>query len=223
MKIKITYIHHSSFCVELDNTILLFDYYKGELPKFDNNKKLYIFASHSHADHFNESIFDIGSKHNNTTYILSDDIKVEKKDNIQFIKENENICVDEIKIETLKSTDLGVAFIVKVEDKCIYHAGDLNWWHWEGEDPAENANMEKMYKEEISKIKGREFDVAFITLDARQEKDFYLGFDEFMKNTNTKVAFPMHCSGDYSLTKKLSEMDIANSYKDRIMHISNEN
>ena len=54
---KITYIHHSSFSVELDNTILLFDYFKGNLPSFDKNKKLYVFSSHSHHDHFDESIF----------------------------------------------------------------------------------------------------------------------------------------------------------------------
>ncbi len=36
---KITYIHHSSFCVELENSILLFDYFKGELPEFNKDKK----------------------------------------------------------------------------------------------------------------------------------------------------------------------------------------
>ena len=51
---KITYIHHSSFCVELQNSILLFDYFKGELPKFDKAKKLYVFASHFHEDHFDK-------------------------------------------------------------------------------------------------------------------------------------------------------------------------
>ena len=35
---KITYIHHSSFCVELENSILLFDYFKGELPEFNKDK-----------------------------------------------------------------------------------------------------------------------------------------------------------------------------------------
>ena len=39
---KITYIHHSSFSVELDNAILLFDYFKGNLPSFDKNKKLLV-------------------------------------------------------------------------------------------------------------------------------------------------------------------------------------
>ena len=36
-------------------------------------------------------------------------------------------------IRTLRSTDEGVAFVVHYAGKTIYHAGDLNWWHWEGE------------------------------------------------------------------------------------------
>ena len=35
---KITYISHSGFAVELENHIFLFDYYKGEIPKFDPKK-----------------------------------------------------------------------------------------------------------------------------------------------------------------------------------------
>ena len=47
---KVTYIYHSGFAVELDNCILLFDYYKGELPRWEKNKMIYVFASHKHQD-----------------------------------------------------------------------------------------------------------------------------------------------------------------------------
>ena len=75
---KITYIHHSSFSVELDNSILLFDYFKGKLPDFDKSKKLYVFSSHSHHDHFSNSIFKLEKIYKDVTYILSDDIKTSK-------------------------------------------------------------------------------------------------------------------------------------------------
>ena len=91
---KITYIHHSSFSVELDNTILLFDYFKGNLPSFDKNKKLYVFSSHSHHDHFDESIFNIEKTHPNVEYILSNDIKTTKSQNTKFIGANERLLVD---------------------------------------------------------------------------------------------------------------------------------
>ena len=31
---KVTYIHHSSFLAELENSYLLFDYYQGAIPTF---------------------------------------------------------------------------------------------------------------------------------------------------------------------------------------------
>ena len=56
---KVTYIHHSSFLAELENSYLLFDYYQGTIPKLDPRKHLYVFASHAHGDHFAPVIFDL--------------------------------------------------------------------------------------------------------------------------------------------------------------------
>ena len=47
----------------------------------------------------------------------------------------------------------------------IYHAGDLNHWYWDGEDPQWNKNMTKAYREEIAKMHGRKADIAFLPLD----------------------------------------------------------
>lgn len=78
---KITYIYHSGFTVELEKSILIFDYYKGELEKFDPNKQIYVFSSHGHPDHFNKDIFNLSKTYKNVTYILSHDIltTLEKK------------------------------------------------------------------------------------------------------------------------------------------------
>ena len=38
--IKITYLEHSGFTVECDDYVLIFDYYKGNLPQFDKDKKI---------------------------------------------------------------------------------------------------------------------------------------------------------------------------------------
>lgn len=220
---KITYIHHSSFSVELDKCILLFDYFQGKLPKFDKNKKLYVFSSHSHHDHFNESIFKLQKIYSDVTYILSNDIKVLKSENKKFIGANEKIIIDNLEIKTLESSDLGVAFIVKTENKTIYHAGDLNWWHWEGENsPEENKFAENKFKNVVDKIKGKNIDLAFLPLDNRQGEKYYLGFDYFMRNTNTKLAFPMHFFGPISLIKTLKNSTYALNYNDKIMEISHD-
>ena len=52
---KVTYIQHSGFMVELEECVLVFDYYKGLLPSVSKDKKLYVFSSHHHHDHFEQS------------------------------------------------------------------------------------------------------------------------------------------------------------------------
>ena len=53
---KVTYIHHSAVSVETEHSILLFDYFKGEMPDFDREKPLFVFASHFHEDHYSPVI-----------------------------------------------------------------------------------------------------------------------------------------------------------------------
>ena len=45
---KVTYIYHSSFAVELEKSMLIFDYYgKGDLPERPAGKQVYFLNSHS--------------------------------------------------------------------------------------------------------------------------------------------------------------------------------
>ena len=44
---KVTFIYHSSYFVELDHCCLLFDYYQGNIPQVD--KPLYVSPSHPHG------------------------------------------------------------------------------------------------------------------------------------------------------------------------------
>ena len=53
---KITYIHHSSFLVEMEQIALLFDYFEGEIPEIRQDQLLIVFASHRHGDHFSPGI-----------------------------------------------------------------------------------------------------------------------------------------------------------------------
>ena len=51
-------------------------------------------------------------------------------ENVTVVNANKGYIIDGVAIETLKSTDEGVAYIVHSDGITIYHAGDLNWWHW---------------------------------------------------------------------------------------------
>lgn len=231
---KITYIYHSCFLVETQAVILLFDYFKGELPVLDNEKKIYVFASHKHQDHFDLSIFSLAEQYDNVIYILSRDIKMnahymerrgisqKARDKIYYVGKNENAIYGDIAVETLTSTDQGVAFIVSLEGETLYHAGDLNWWSWQGESEEESNHAESSFLREMEKIEGRIFDVAFLPLDSRQEDRFHWGFDYFMRATKTKQAIPMHMWGDYSVIPRLKKMNCAKEYADRIEDIVTE-
>ena len=74
----------------------------------------------------------------------------------------------------------------------------------------------------IGEIKEKSIDVAFLPLDSRQGNFYYLGFDYFMRNTNTNLAFPMHFWRTYSLSQKLKNSPYATSYKDKIIDINSE-
>lgn len=205
---KVTYLKHSGFMVESRNYIYLFDYIGGNIDKaIKSDKKIYVMVSHIHDDHFSKIIFDIATKHDNVTYILSYDVvkkikknailsKMTEQLNIIRVQAHEKYKIDDIVVETLKSRDEGVAFIVSEKDGTIYHAGDLNWWHWEGEPKSWNRNMEVNFKREIDSMRGRKIDIAFIPLDPRQEDAYYLGMNYFIKNVGANEIYPMHFWGE---------------------------
>lgn len=232
---KVTYIDHSGFSLDLGDVIFLFDYVKGELPYFHENKRIYVFSSHNHHDHFSPDIFALASKFSNIKFILSDDITIEKevfpryfteeeiKNKIYFMGKDQSKQIDNLSIRTLGSTDAGVAFIVTYNYKSYYHAGDLNWWHWFGESSQYNENMERDFKKEIDKITDEKFEVAFLPLDPRQEDAYWWGFDYFMRNTNSKTAIPMHLWGKYSLSQKFLKEEVTKSYGSRIKIVLGNN
>lgn len=192
---KVTFIEHSGFMVEMEQNVLLFDYYQGEIPSFDGSKTLYVFASHSHADHYDPAIWKLKEQYKDIHYILSDDIK--DNEDAVVMKAHEKKEVAGIEIETLRSNDMGVAFLVKVEGKTIYHAGDLNWWHWNGEPEEDNEYYKKTFQDEMKYLEGKKIDLAFMLLDPRQEDKYCWGMNYFLEHTDSKVVFPMHCFEHY--------------------------
>lgn len=228
---KITYIHHSSFLVELEQAMILFDYFEGELPKMDSGKPLFVFASHRHGDHFSPVIFELAKAHENIRYILSDDIWKKRvpealQEKATFMGAGERQCFSggtssgfEITVKTLRSTDEGVAFIIEAEGKTIYHAGDLNDWVWEGEPEANNRRMSENYRREMEKLKDVSMDIAFVVLDPRQEKDFALGMKEFMESAKPKAVFPMHFWGDFGTISRFKALPETGKYRDKIYEI----
>lgn len=224
--VKITYISHSCFAVELEHSVLVFDYYQGELPLWNPEKTIYVFVSHRHYDHFSKEIFRWTEQYPKIKYILSDDISEASYDaseicrsDLTRIAPNQTETIGNCVIETFRSTDEGVAFLVSCEEKLFYHAGDLNWWHWEEEDDAYNRMMRGDYQKEIETLAGEKIDLAFVVLDPRQEEQFYWGFDWYMRHTDTKIVFPMHMWKQYEVQDRLIGMEVSEPYREKIMRV----
>lgn len=211
---KVTYIGHSGFLVETKNVNLLFDYHTGEIPCIPSEKPLYVLVSHKHADHFNPQIFHLVENFSYIRFLLSYDIKVTPfhaakwkigkrvEEKIITIRAHENYDMGDCTLKTLKSTDSGVAFLVFVDGHTIYHAGDLNWWCWEGDTKQAANNMTANFKREIARLENLYVDVAFLPIDPRQKSLYYLGMDYFLHHVRTGCVFPMHFWNDFAICDK---------------------
>ena len=122
----------------------------------------------------------------------------------------------DISVETLRSNDEGVAFIIRIGDLSIYHAGDLNNWWWDGD--VEDQKLADIYHEELEHIRGRHFSAAFIPLDPRL-KGWWKGIEDFMHYADADAIFPMHNFGEKGLPKKFLALDCAAGYKNRVFDV----
>ena len=198
----ITHFYHSGFSVASEHTLAVFDYWRGErgelppdkqltpekLKKYDN---VFVFISHEHIDHLDPVVFtwaDAG----NISYIVSSDMPVGTRgkrmapgDTVRFS--------DELTVTAFDSTDLGVSFLADFCGIRIFHAGDLNFWHWREESTMqeiEEADAE--FRKAVLPISREKIDVAFFPVDPRQGTMFEAGANYFILTVKPRILIPMH-------------------------------
>lgn len=205
---KVNYYFHSGVSVQSGSDIFIFDYYmKGlDAKKLHAFENIYVFVSHSHRDHFDRSILKWSKIRSDINYIFSSDvIPGVKIKNLIFMKPWETTDLGNINISTLESTDEGVAFYIKTNQGNIFHSGDLNWWHWEGEPEEYNRGMKLKFKEEIDRLQGETIDVAFIPVDKRLEDSKYYSIDYLMSALDVRMVCPIHFWDDMDFLNKVRE------------------
>lgn len=226
MNTIVTYIEHSCFLVETAECYLLFDYYGGEvqLPALDPAKPLLLFNSHAHHDHFSKEIFALRDRYPSAIFVLSADIPVPatvQPFTCPMLPHEHRLLQlaggrGTVSVNTLRSNDEGVAFIIRLGDLCIYHAGDLNNWWWDGD--VEDQKLADIYHEELEHIRGRHFTAAFIPLDPRLQ-GWWKGIEDFMHYADADTIFPMHNFGEKGLPKKFLTLNCAAGYKNRVFDV----
>ncbi|MCM1535222.1 MAG: MBL fold metallo-hydrolase [Clostridium sp.] len=222
---KITYLFHSGFLVECSRCYYLFDYYRGTLPPLNPDKPILVFVSHSHPDHYNPKIFEMLAKEKMTqvTAIFPKELskKIAAKKGSSKMAPPENIGVVtvtfhnryelpcETYLETLQSTDIGVAFVLKCPDGILYHGGDLNDWVRSEQPLQYNKQMTGSYRHEINLLAtslkqtsaasmdtANVIDAAFLPLDPLLKENYAKGMLYFLQKIPVKKVYPMHYWGE---------------------------
>lgn len=203
--LDITYYHHSGFSAALDDTLLIFDYWTGEhgeLPfskritpeLLSKYKEIVVFISHEHPDHMDPAVFE-WRKDFPVTYIVSHDMPVGTRG--KRMAPGDSLTVSEnVSVRAFESTDLGVSFLVDLKGIKIFHAGDLNFWHWREESTLkEIEEAEQDFNQAVEPLKGESIDVAFFPVDPRQGRLFDAGANTFILSVKPRLLIPMHFWG----------------------------
>ncbi len=228
-------LNHSGFLLELENSVLIFDYYTDPanvLAKFSGgDKPVVFFVSHDHADHWNPEILSF--KNNAPAYYILDS-SCDSKRVRQAAKEiqREVIFVDPhdilqnelaavpslLRVYVFASTDAGSAFLIVTEIGSFIHLGDLNDWDWQDEDSeqmktdykTELARMaeawSKVKKDEILPAKAGELILSFVPTDKRLEETALNGALLFLEYLPSRYLAPMHLNGGEELPGELASV-----------------
>jgi L-ascorbate metabolism protein UlaG (beta-lactamase superfamily) len=190
MNVTVEYLSHSGYVVETDKIILIFDYVNGILPSkyLKSDKQCCFFITHHHSDHFSQSVFSYKK-----TVVMSDDINLDSFFNVFKVRAQDMLVCDKISVKVFGSTDEGVSFLVSDGDVNIFHAGDLNNWHWKDESTSEEIEFaQKSFLDIVAQVAEYPIDIAMFPVDARMGSEFDLGARQFVDRCQPTHFFPMH-------------------------------
>lgn len=198
--IAIEYLGGSGFLVAIGETGLLFDASEHGADRrilpdqhtLSAFKRLYVFVSHRHNDHFSESIYDLCGE--DAVYIVGYDLPQPHRG--VRMQPGEERGFGPISVRACGSTDEGVSFLVEYAGVTLFHAGDLNLWHWRDESSIiEIQQAEKAFYDCVSEIPEKKIDVAFFPVDPRQGSMYDAGAGYFVMTIKPTILIPMHFQG----------------------------
>ena len=204
-KATVTYFHHSGFTVEIGETLMVFDYWRGENGEltedcqlsdqdFEGYKRILVFVSHDHEDHLDEIIYTWDSRRFPITYILADDVAGDYRG--RRVQSGDLLEIGDVEIRVFSSTDKGVSFYVTAGGLHVFHAGDLNLWHWREESSLrEIAQAERDFYEAMRPIERLPIDIAMFPVDPRMGGLYDAGANYFVMSAKPRLFIPMHWQG----------------------------
>ena len=202
-QLKVTYHYNSGFSVRVGSTLLVFDYWEGEMRRLGEVGRLnttilsayeqvFIFISHGHPDHLDPVVYDWRDAIPGITYIVSDDLPIGKRGR-RMSPESEIQLTQDIRVKAFGSTDLGVSYLVTAYGMNIFHAGDLNLWHWRQESSLREIEAaEQAFYDACEPIPSAVIDLAMFPVDPRQGYMYDAGANHFILTKKPRLFIPMH-------------------------------
>lgn len=198
---KIIHLYHSGILIETPETQVFIDAITGVNEHIDLQKKVFFLVSHGHQDHYDPVILKYA--HRQVHYLISDDLHLPHYDRLQLVKPGGDYHIGRLRVKTYASTDRGVSFVIHLDQWLIFHAGDLNWWHWENDDPTTQSNEESQFKTIMDGIEERSFDVACVPVDPRLGPAFYWTAAYALETMTIGTLVPIHFRKQFDTCEQL--------------------
>ncbi|MGI6695903.1 MAG: MBL fold metallo-hydrolase [Christensenellales bacterium] len=202
----VTYFYQSAFTVSLKKTLMIFSYRQTGLSQlteelqlsekdFHGFNNILVFVPSASLTHHDAEVIYKWKSSFPITYLICEDAKKHAPDlpSIRVCKEGDRFSVAQARVSVYGSTDAGVSFLVEVEDICVFHAGDLNLWHWREENTLrEIARAEETFYDKVAAIPKDKIDICFFPLDPNQGGLYDAGANHLIMALRPRVFFPMH-------------------------------
>ena len=198
----ITHYYHSGFSVAFQDLLFVFDYWRGENQELAPEqqihpeqlslfRKVFVFISHEHMDHLDPIVFSWKDSAA-VSYFVSSDMPVGTRGKRMAPGDMQEL--DEgISVRAFDSTDLGVSFLLDLKGLHIFHAGDLNFWHWRDESTLkEIEEAQQEFQKAVQPLTHEKVDIAFFPVDPRQGSMFEAGANYFILSVKPRLLIPMH-------------------------------
>ncbi len=218
----VTYFYQSAFTVSLKKTLMVFSYRQTGLSQlapeqrlsekdFQGFNNILVFVPNNSLTHHDREVIYGWKSSFPITYILSEDAGKQAPDlpSIRVCKEGDSFSVAQAKVSAFGSTDAGVSFLAEAEDVCVFHAGDLNLWHWREENTLrEITRAEESFYDKVAALPKDKVDICFFPLDPNQGGLYDAGANHIIMAIRPRVFFPMHFG---------ERAEIANEYARRAL------
>lgn len=211
-EMALLFVAHSCVLVRVGTTLLLFDparpgpsgsfFGLGPLERLEGFQT-HVFFSHGHADHYTPQAFSLPVRRD-LFFHVAPDMDVPRSDHFVTVHEpGAWRGVGSVRIFTGPSSDEGVAWLVEVEGRRIYHSGDNAFWDWDA-----NRTARGWYRAWLQPFisQGGRVDVAFQVADPRCHETHYGGIADLSDFLDVGLLVPIHNFGDFSHAQRIRDL-----------------